>query len=320
MSLNASDVTSLSKALSCWEYAEYIFATLVAVACAGEYVAEFTNWFTGGVKERKDRLAKRSTLLLVAALAFELVCLVRTNSLSEQLIGSLSDKAENADQKAQSAIDKSGIAESNATAAIGKGNEALDKVGAAKQAADRAKDEADILLRRAEELRKQVVALSPRNLTVEQQGQIAQSLKRVGGAHPTVIESYGMDGEGTALATQLIRTFEATGGGTPGDGRADKIVSGGFEWGISIRGPEYEMSYMTVLRDALVNIGRLEKASVNGPTTQATAQMSGRAAISGVAQIGGGGQLVRPPIPTSGPVYVLVGIRPPPVLPKSGKQ
>src|SRR6266480_6874845 len=110
MSLNAPDVTSLSKALSCWEYAEYIFATLVAVACAGEYVSEFTNWFTGGIKERKDRLAKRSTLLLIVALSLELICLVRTNILSGMLIGSLSEKAEEADRKAKTALGNSATA------------------------------------------------------------------------------------------------------------------------------------------------------------------------------------------------------------------
>ena len=122
MTLTALEVAALSKRLSCWEYAEYFFAALVAVACAGEYIAEFTNWLTRGIRESarrqeaKDKWLKRSTLLLVVALAFELVCLVRTNSLSGQLIGSLSDKAENADQKAQSAIDKYGIAETKADA------------------------------------------------------------------------------------------------------------------------------------------------------------------------------------------------------------
>src|SRR2546428_470328 len=43
--------------------------------------ADFTNWFTGGIEERKELLAKGSTLLLVGSLALELICLVRTNQL-----------------------------------------------------------------------------------------------------------------------------------------------------------------------------------------------------------------------------------------------
>src|SRR2546423_11867501 len=103
MILASSDTSSLAVSLSCWETGEYCACALVALACAGEYIADFTSWFTAGIEERKQRLAKLSTLLLIASLAFELVCLVRTNSLSAQLIGSLSDKATAADTKAQSA-------------------------------------------------------------------------------------------------------------------------------------------------------------------------------------------------------------------------
>jgi hypothetical protein len=136
MILTESDAASLASSLQCWEVAEYSFAALVAFACAGEYVAEFTNWFTGGIKERKDALAKRSTLLLVFALALELVCLVKTNSVSGKLIGSLSDKADNASRKSQSAIDKSSVAASKADAADVVSGEAQRKADAASKIAD----------------------------------------------------------------------------------------------------------------------------------------------------------------------------------------
>src|SRR5436309_7510693 len=125
MTVTASDVASLSESLSRWEIGEYICAGLVTVACAGEYVAEFKDWFTGGIKECKDRLAKRSTLLLIVALSLELICIVRTNSISGMLIGSLSDKAAKADAKAQSAIDKASLAESKANAATADSSTAL---------------------------------------------------------------------------------------------------------------------------------------------------------------------------------------------------
>jgi hypothetical protein len=63
MSLTASDVASLTSSLLIWEASEYVFAGLVTLACAGEFTAEFTDWFTGGVEGKKKRLEKRSTLL-----------------------------------------------------------------------------------------------------------------------------------------------------------------------------------------------------------------------------------------------------------------
>ena len=129
-----------------------------------------------------------------------------------------------------------------------------------------------------------------------------------------------MDGEGTALGAQLIRAFEATGYGTPGNGLANEIVTGGFEWGVSIRGPASEMPYMTALRDVLVNIGKLQQVYINGPSPSIGAQIGGNANMSGNATMGGGGgPLVQREIPTRGPVVIMVGIRPPTVLPQSGK-
>lgn len=111
MTVTPSDLASLTKSLSRWELAEYICAGLVTIACFGEYVAEFTEWFTGGLKQRKERLAKRSTLLLVGALSLELICLVKTNQLSGLLIGSLSEKAGKAASDAALAIDRAGQVE-----------------------------------------------------------------------------------------------------------------------------------------------------------------------------------------------------------------
>src|ERR1700676_5634941 len=118
MILTASDAASLSKSVSRWEIGEYICAGLVTIACAGEYGADFKNWFTSGIKERKDRLAKRSTLLLIVALSLELICLVRTNQLSGNVIGSLGDRAEEADKKARLAITDSSTALSQAKDAL----------------------------------------------------------------------------------------------------------------------------------------------------------------------------------------------------------
>ena len=104
MSLTASEVGSLTRTIENWELAEYVFAGLVAVGCFGEFVVDFTKWWSkgglwkllGSIEERKDTLARLSTLLLIGALAFELICLVRTNTLSGRLIGSLAERSEEA--------------------------------------------------------------------------------------------------------------------------------------------------------------------------------------------------------------------------------
>ena len=107
MSLTASEIASLSTRRTYWEYAEYISSALVALGCLGEYVADFTIWFT---RSRRKAIGRVSTLLLIAALAGELVCLMRTNSLSAELLGSLDDKAQDAFDKASRAITNSGNA------------------------------------------------------------------------------------------------------------------------------------------------------------------------------------------------------------------
>src|SRR5947209_3234272 len=95
----SSDIGSLSRQLWWWEHAEYVFAALVATACLGEYIADFNKrqW----VVAHKDGIAKRATLLLIAALALELVCVIQTNDLSGNVIGSLGQKAEEAGGKAR---------------------------------------------------------------------------------------------------------------------------------------------------------------------------------------------------------------------------
>jgi hypothetical protein len=117
MTLTPSEVASLTKTLSRWELAEYICAGLVTVGCIGEYCADFTNWLTGGVHERKERLAKCSTLLLIVALSSELICLVRTNQLAEIVIGSLNEQAEEAGNEAAIAHQEASTAAESASQA-----------------------------------------------------------------------------------------------------------------------------------------------------------------------------------------------------------
>ena len=101
----------MTRALESWEYAEYVCTALVAIACFGEYIAEFTEWWRrnglwkwfGLLSNRRDRVAKVSTLALIVALAGELLCVVITNQLSGKLVGALGDRAEEAFSKSGNA-------------------------------------------------------------------------------------------------------------------------------------------------------------------------------------------------------------------------
>jgi len=191
-----SDASSLAQSLSRWEYAEYVSCAFVALACAGEGVAEFTDWLTNGVEDRKKKLAKLSTLVLIASLAAELVCLVRTNTLSGQLIGSLSEKAgiadtkaqsakitaEQADEKAKKAIADSSTALSQATDALGKAGKAQESLGKAEDEANKAETTASNALTLARGARQEADSFendigSAKKLAAEAESHLAEATK-----------------------------------------------------------------------------------------------------------------------------------------------
>src|SRR5438132_3197449 len=128
MLFTASDVSSLAG----WERREYISEAFVIVACAGELVADLGRKCL--TRAHSDRVERLSTILLVGALLASLICLVRTNELSGSVIGSLGDKAEEADRKARTAI-------ADSSTALSQAKDALDKAGAAQSSLGRAENE-----------------------------------------------------------------------------------------------------------------------------------------------------------------------------------
>jgi hypothetical protein len=88
------DLSPVEAALTYWEYAEYASVVFVIAGVAGEYIADFTNLFTRGDKDKKHRLSKASTLVLLGALAMELLCLMRTSQLSGRIIAELKQDTE----------------------------------------------------------------------------------------------------------------------------------------------------------------------------------------------------------------------------------
>jgi len=176
MTLTPSEVASLTNTLSHWELAEYISCGLVTIACVGEFIADFTDWFTGGNKEKKDRLAKLSTLLLITSLAFELICLVRTNQISGKVIGSLDEKAEEASNKSERAITDADSATDKARTAKEESDNAKAEAGKARDSASKAESLAHDARQEADSFEKDIV--SAKNQASSAESHLAEALQR----------------------------------------------------------------------------------------------------------------------------------------------
>lgn len=173
MTLTPSEISSLTDKLSYWELAEYVSCGLVAIACTGEFIANFTNWFTSGAEENKKRLEKLSTLVLIAALAFELVCLVKTNQISGRLIGSLDEKAEEASKKSERAI-------TDADSAIDKALTAKTESETSKVEASKASLLAHDARQEADSFEKDIV--SAKKQAAEAESHLAEALRQAADA------------------------------------------------------------------------------------------------------------------------------------------
>jgi hypothetical protein len=178
---------------------------------------------------------------------------------------------------------------------------ATDAAATANQRAAEADERASVNEKEAQQLKSENLQLEaiigPRSLTLDQQKQIADACGRFGG-HGVLVVSYGMDGEAAALGGQIISTLQSA-HIVVADGRGSITVSGGFDIGVHVRGPEAAHELISVLGDALFRIGKL-KVAVNDPLPRMG------------TMIGGGGQTF-----AAGTVFVtvMVGVKPLPVLP-----
>jgi len=163
-----------------------------------------------------------------------------------------------------------------------------------------ANERASLAEKKAEEERLERIKLeaivAPRSLNLEQQRLIASACAKFRG-HSVLVESYGMDGEGAALGAQIIAILQAA-GITVADARASTVVTGGFELGIHVRGPNAERDFVSTLGNALFSVGKL-RVAINDPLPR-----------SG-SEIGGGGRSFK-----SGVVFVtvMIGTKPVPIL------
>ncbi|HEY6768116.1 MAG TPA: hypothetical protein VI386_25450 [Candidatus Sulfotelmatobacter sp.] len=149
MTFTFSDA-SVAHSLHWWEISEYVSEGLVIIACVGELVADLGEKCLG--ERRKKHVERWSTLLLVIALAASLKCIMRTNELSGAVIGSLGEKAEQADSKAKTAIADSSTALVKSEAALSNSAEAETKSREANDVANEAQKTVGTVAKRTEDV------------------------------------------------------------------------------------------------------------------------------------------------------------------------
>src|SRR5205085_10039529 len=90
------DLNALMSSLSRWEIAGYVSVSAVAVGVIGEFIHDFVPSLKRRFKWWDTWGGKVSGLVLIAALAAELVTQVKANSTSGQIIAFVSDRSANA--------------------------------------------------------------------------------------------------------------------------------------------------------------------------------------------------------------------------------
>jgi hypothetical protein len=226
--------SSVSTSLTRWEWTEYIAEAFVVLGCLGELVAEVGEKWLG--ERRSRRLERWSTVVLILALMVSLKALVRTNELSGFVIGSLGDKADRADAKAQTALTDSATASGEAAQS--------------KSTAEGAKTEADSADKELDTVQSQVAAVSKKAQTLDwtmAQVQFLSSrylldpagLKTELSAFrgmPIIFRSYLNEGDGYFLCKSIVSVAKEA-GILPTDQCGMGLASVPFVSGISVAGP-----------------------------------------------------------------------------------
>jgi hypothetical protein len=115
--------------------------------------------------------------------------------------------------------------------------------------------------------------IAPRSLSLDQQQRIADVLRKFNN-RGVLVKSYGTDGEGAALAGQIIATLQAA-DTIVADSRGSEIVAGQFDSGVHVRAPAADLDFAAAIADALSTIGKLQVFPVNDPEPRAGAAMGG---------------------------------------------
>jgi hypothetical protein len=215
MTLTASEVVSLTNSIYRWECAEYLCTALVAVACFGEYIADFTEWWRsarfwewfGPIEHRKDAVGKFSTLVLIGALAGELLCVVKTNQLSSQLVGALGDTAQEAFSKSRDALKNANTAVLKADSAAKQSSMAVVDSATARKDALAAERQVLSVTERASKLE---ARLAWRTIDERQRAQIVMAL-RVFGPRQIGLGTVNANAEVSRFRDDLTKALHTSG-------------------------------------------------------------------------------------------------------------
>ncbi|HWD48736.1 MAG TPA: hypothetical protein VG309_02345 [Rhizomicrobium sp.] len=110
-----------------------------------------------------------------------------------------------------------------------------------------------LLQNRADQTR--IEALSPRALTADRAGRIADACKSFAG-RPMVISSVSADPEAFRLATEIANAL-AKGGFQIIDRRGNYFPTGPMTFGVTVRAQSSDVDFADCMNDALENIGKL---------------------------------------------------------------
>jgi hypothetical protein len=197
-----------------------------------------------------------------------------------------------------------------AAIAMAEAGRAEERAGEAEERALAASNKTDREALQREKLGEEV---GPRKLTTGQQEDIRKACVTESSFSPANrinVQSYGMDGEGTALATQISAAL-AEGRIYNNLDAGSFIQTGEVDFGVLISGPPEQEKFMDCLASALVNIGKLHSVTVNGARHVGNAMTTDKVVSFGKTRMTGGGS-IRPggPLPPGSPVSILVATRP----------
>jgi len=100
-----SNISELEARLGCWELVDYAATLVVFFGVLGELVAEHVMK-SKAAEQRKKQLSRLSTIVLLIGLAGELAALVKTSTLTTEIMSSLTTDIKSAYSQASSATDR----------------------------------------------------------------------------------------------------------------------------------------------------------------------------------------------------------------------
>lgn len=163
------------------------------------------------------------------------------------------------------------IAESDAKAKSAEATAKKFEATIAEAQRDAAESKKEAAAEQLERIKLEAV-VAPRSLSLDIQKGIADACVKFAG-HGVLVGSYGMDGEGAALATQIMSALQAA-RIVVKDNRGGSVVAGEFDVGVQIRNQQAEEhEFASCLADALSRIGKLQGVALNRPWPKLGATM-----------------------------------------------